>query len=135
MAKGPLDAEHFVGFINLRNKDTGHKMASMFEKQESSNPESEVSHEDVEDWIHADKETIESRSIADVALIDAVMNPDPESKTLDNESDEKNVTENIPWTKATNAYSTLQKFAEGRPLYSAQEVTQLHVIFVYKLSI
>jgi hypothetical protein len=86
MAKGPADAEHFAGFVNLRKKDTGHKMASMFEKLEPSNPECEVSHEDVEYWIRADKGTTESRTIADVALIYAVMKPDPESETLDNES-------------------------------------------------
>jgi hypothetical protein len=33
MAKGASSAEHFAGF-NVRNKDAGHKMASMFEKLE-----------------------------------------------------------------------------------------------------
>jgi hypothetical protein len=61
-------------------------MASMFEKLQPSNPEREVSHDDVEDWIHADKGIVQSRTVADGALIDAVMNPDPEIKTLDNES-------------------------------------------------
>ena len=58
----------------------------MFEKLEPSNPEWEVSHEDVEDWIHAYKGIVVSRTVAEGALINAVMNPDPESKTLDNES-------------------------------------------------
>ena len=78
MAKGAADAKHFVGF-NVRNKDTGHKMASIFEKLELSNPEREVSHEDVEDWIPAYKGIVQSRTVADGALIDAVMNPSPES--------------------------------------------------------
>ena len=61
-------------------------MASMFEKLEPSHPECEVSHEDVEDWIHADKGIVESRTVADGALIDAVMNPGTESKTFDSGS-------------------------------------------------
>jgi hypothetical protein len=76
---------NFAGF-NVRSKNADHEMESMFEKLEPSSPECEVSHEDVEDWIHADKGIVVSRTIADGALIDAVMNPHPESKTLDNES-------------------------------------------------
>jgi len=48
-------------------------------KLELSNPEREVSHEDVEDWIPAYKGIVQSRTVADGALIDAVMNPSPES--------------------------------------------------------
>ena len=40
----------------------------------------------MEEWILADKGIIQSRTVADGALIDTVMNPDPGSKTLDNES-------------------------------------------------
>jgi len=54
MAKGAADAKYFAGF-NVRNKDTGHKMASIFEKLELSNPECEVSHEDVAVWTPAIK--------------------------------------------------------------------------------
>jgi len=46
MAKGAADAKHFAGF-DVRYKDMGHKMASMFEKLEASSPECEVSHQDV----------------------------------------------------------------------------------------
>jgi hypothetical protein len=73
----------------------------MFEELEHSKPECEVSHEDVEDWIHADKGIVVSRIMAYGALIDTVMNPNPESKTRENESsDEGTFTEKISWTKA-----------------------------------
>ena len=73
-------------------------------------------HDDVEDWINVDKGIVLSRAVADMALIDAVMNPNPDRKSLEKASkDEQTVTENISWTKAADGYSTPQKFAESRP--------------------
>jgi hypothetical protein len=88
-----------------------------------------LSHVDVEEYIDADEGIVGSCTIADGDLINAVMDPDPESKMLDNElSDKEIATENISWAKAADAYSTLLKFAKSRPCYLAQEVVQLHIL-------
>ena len=46
------------------------------------------------------------------------MNPDSESKTLENESSEEEiVTEKISWAEGAEACSTLLKFDKRRPCY------------------
>jgi len=86
-----------------------------------------VSHKDVEEWIDADKEIVVWRTIAEGALIDAVMNPNYESK-------KKNSWERIfrrknrLGAKAADAYSTPQKSAESRPCYPVREVKQLNIL-------
>jgi hypothetical protein len=56
------------------------------------------------------------------------MNPDSESKTLENESSgEEIVREKISWAKAALSYSTLLKFAKSQPCISTQEEMQLHI--------
>jgi hypothetical protein len=82
----------------------------------------------VEEWGDGDKGIVVLCAIADGDLINDVMKSDAESKTLENESSEEEiVTEKISWAKAADAYSTLLKFANRRPYYSAQEVMQLHI--------
>jgi hypothetical protein len=57
------------------------------------------------------------------------MNPDSESKTLENESfGEEIVREKISWAKAAVSYSALLKFAKSQPCISAQEEMQLHIL-------
>jgi hypothetical protein len=93
------------------------------------NPKCEVRQVDLEKWIDADKGIEVSRTIADEDLINAVINPEPGSKTLENKSsDEEIVIEKICWAKAVNMYSTLLKSAESQSYYSAQEVMQLHIL-------
>jgi hypothetical protein len=54
----------------------------------------------VEEWIDADKGIVVLCIIADGDFIKRVMNPDAESKTLENESsEEETVTEKISWAK------------------------------------
>jgi hypothetical protein len=77
--EGASDEEDFTGF-NVCNK--GHKMVSMFEKMDSSNPICEVSQVDVEEWIDADIWIEVSRTIAYKDLINAVMNTEVEIKLL-----------------------------------------------------
>ena len=87
------------------------------------------SESDVEECIEAGKGISVSCTTADEDLINAVLNPDSESKTLENESsDEEIVTEQNSWVKAANSYSTLLKFAKSQPCISAQEVIQLHIL-------
>jgi hypothetical protein len=54
----------------------------MFEKLDPSNPECEASQVDVEDWIDADEGIVLSHTLANEDLINAIVNPDSESKTL-----------------------------------------------------
>lgn len=69
------------------------------------------------------------RTVADGDLINGVMNPDFEIKTLENESSEEGiVTEKISWAKNSDAYSTFVTFANSRPCYSGQEIMQLHIL-------
>jgi hypothetical protein len=57
------------------------------------------------------------------------MNPDPECNTRENESsNDETVTEKISWANAVDVYSTLPKFSKSQSCYSAQEVTQLHIL-------
>jgi len=92
-AEGALNEEHFVGF-NVHNKDTVREMVLMFEKLDPSNAECEDSQVDVQ-------------AIADEDLINAVMNSDSESKTLENKSsDEEIITDKISWSKAAGMYCT-----------------------------
>jgi hypothetical protein len=66
----------------------------------------------VEEWIDAEIEVL--RTIADGDLINGVMNPDAESKTLENISSEGGIiTEKVSWAKNAGAYSTLLKFAKN----------------------
>jgi hypothetical protein len=51
-----------------------------------------------------------------------------------NHSVDEPATENISWAKAADVYSTPQRFAENRPRYRAQEVTQLRIIFIYVIA-
>jgi hypothetical protein len=126
-AEDAVYEEDFAG-CNVQNKDAVHEMVSIFTILALLNPECEVSQVDVEEWINADKGIEVSRTIADEDLINAVTNPEPESKTLDNESsDEKIVTEKISWAKTADAFSTPLKSAESRPCSSSQEVMQLHI--------
>jgi len=69
-----------------------------------------------------------SRTIADGDLINGVMNPDAESKTLENDSSEDGILrKKISWARNANTYSTLLKFANSLPRYSAQNVMQLNI--------
>ena len=70
-----------MGF-NDGNKDTVHEVVSLFEIQDPSNHECEVSRVDVEERIDADKGIVLSHTIADENLINAVMYPNFERKTL-----------------------------------------------------
>jgi len=66
----------------------------MFEKLDPSNAECEVSQVDVQ-------------AIADEDLINAVMNSDSESKTLENKSSEEEIsTDKISWSKSADMYCT-----------------------------
>ena len=131
MAKGASGAEHFEGF-NVRDKDRGHKMASMFEKLKHSNPECEVSHEDVEDWIHADKGIVVTRTIAGRALIDADMNQTLKVKLLrTNRSDEETATEMIHRGPKLPT-RTLHLRSSPKAVHVTR--TQLRIIFIYKSS-
>ena len=116
----------FTGF-NVHNKDTVHEMVSMSEKMDPSNPESEVNQEDVEEWGDADKGTVVPRTIAVEDLINAVMNPASESKPLENQSSDKE-TVPVKISKSAEMYSTLLKFTESQPCFSAQELMQLHIL-------
>jgi len=116
----------FTGF-NVCNKDTVHEMVLMSEKMDPSNPESEVTQEDVEEWGDADKGIVMSRIIAVEDLINAVMNPASESKPLENQSSDKE-TVPVKICKAAELYSTLLKFTKSQPCYSAQKVMQLHIL-------
>jgi len=49
IAEDALSEGDFTEF-NVRNKDTIHEVVSMSEKMDLSNPKSEVSQEDVEEW-------------------------------------------------------------------------------------
>jgi hypothetical protein len=80
-AMDSLDEEDFVGF-NVCNKDTVHKMFSMFKELSPSNPECEVSQVDAEEWIDADKGIEVSHTTTDDDLINAVMNPDAKNKNF-----------------------------------------------------
>jgi hypothetical protein len=101
----------------------------MFEKLDPSNPECEGSQVDVEEWINEYKGIVVSCTIAIEDLINAIMNPDSESKTCENKSSEEEiVTEKVSWIKAANMCSTLKTFAKSWPCYSAQEVMQLHIL-------
>jgi len=70
-----------VGF-NDCNKDTVHEVVSLFEILDLSNREHEASQVHVEEWFGADKGIVLSHTIADENLINAVMNPNSESKSL-----------------------------------------------------
>jgi hypothetical protein len=79
--------------------------------------------------IDADEGIVGLCIVAAGDLINAVVDPDSESKMLDNESSDKEIAvENISWAQAADAYSTLVKFAKSRPFYLAQEVMQLHIL-------
>jgi hypothetical protein len=119
IAEDALNKGDFTGFA-VRNKDTIHEMVSMSEKMDPSNPKSEVSHEDVEEWGNADKGILVSCTIATEDLINAVMNPTSESKPLENLSSDK---ENVPVkiSEAAEMYSTLLKFTKSQPFFSAQK--------------
>ena len=68
----------------------------------------------MEEWIDAGKGIVVLRTIANGDLINGVMNPDAESKTLENVSSEGGiVTEKMSWAKNAGAYSTLLKFANN----------------------
>jgi hypothetical protein len=54
--EGASDEEDFAGF-NIRNKNTVHEMASLYEKLSPSIPEREVSQVDVEVWTDGSKGT------------------------------------------------------------------------------
>ena len=70
-----------------------------------------------------------SHTIADGDLINAVIKPDSESKTLENESsDEEIFTEKISWPQTADTYSTLLKFTKTQTCYLAQELMQLHIL-------
>jgi hypothetical protein len=73
--------EGFVGF-NVCNKGAVHEVVLMFEKLDPSNPECEASQVDVEEWTDADEGIVLSHTIANEDLINAVVDPDSESKTL-----------------------------------------------------
>ena len=67
----------------------------MFETQDLSNPECEVSQVDVEVWIDASKGIVVANTIADGVWM-LFMNPDNEGKILVYElSDEEIVTKNL----------------------------------------
>ena len=105
-------------------------MVSMFEKLDSSNPECEVSQVDVEEWIDVVKVIEVQRAIADGDLINAVMNPDSESKTLANKSShEEIITDKISWSKAANMYCTTLKLDESQSCYSTGS-NALHSTFL-----
>jgi hypothetical protein len=123
IAEGALVEKDFVVF-NVCNKDTVHLMVLLFEKLDLS-----VSPVDAEERIDEGKRIEVSRIIANEDLINAVTNLGSESKTLENESSDKEIiTEKISWAKAADAYSTLLKFAKSRPCYLAQESVQLHFL-------
>ena len=84
----------------------------MSAKTDPSNPESEVSQEDVEEWGDADKGIVVSLTIAVEDLINAVMNPASEGKPPENLFSNK---ENVPVkiSKAAEIYSTLLKFTKS----------------------
>lgn len=83
----------------------------------------------MEESVDAGKGIVVSRTIADGDLINGVMNPDSERKTLENDSSEDgNFTEKISWAENADTYSTFLKFANSLPRYSAQEVMQLHTM-------
>jgi hypothetical protein len=126
IAEDTLSEGDFTEF-NVRNKDTIHEMVSMSEKNYTSNPKSEVSQEDVEEWSDADKGILVSCTIAVEDLSNAVINPTSESKPLENVTSDK---ENVPVkiSKAAEMYSTLLKFIKSQPFSSAQEVMQLHIL-------
>ena len=86
-----------------------------------SNPTCEVSRVDVEEWIDADIWIEVSRTIAYEDLINAVMNPDSERKTLENiSSDEEIVRDKISWSNAVGVYCTTVKFTESMGSYQHQ---------------
>jgi len=59
------------------------------------------------------KGTVVSHTVADGDLINAVMKPDSESKSPENESlEEEIITEKISWAKAADMYFTLLKVFE-----------------------
>jgi hypothetical protein len=128
ISEGALVEEDFVGF-NVCNKHTVHEMVSMFEKLDPSSAEREVSQVDAEERIDEGKGIEVSFIVADDDLINAVMNSGSESKTLENESSNKEiVTEKISWAKAACAYSMFLKFAKSWPCYLAQEIMQLQIL-------
>jgi len=52
------------------------------------------------EWIDAGKGIVVSSTIADGDIINGVMNPDADTKTLENElSEERIVTEKLSWAK------------------------------------
>jgi hypothetical protein len=63
-AESASDEEDFEGFY-VRNEETFHEIVSMFVKWDPSNPEFEVSQEDVEECINANKGTAVLRTIGD----------------------------------------------------------------------
>jgi hypothetical protein len=69
-------------------------------------------------------------TIPDGDLINAVMKPDSESETPENESlYEEIVTERIFWAKAADTYFMLLKVTENQPFYSAQKIMQLLILY------
>jgi hypothetical protein len=80
IAEGAGDEEDFNGF-NVCNKEV-HKMVSLFEKMDPSNPKYEVSQVGVEEWIDEDIQIEVSCTTAYEDLINAVMNTDADIKLL-----------------------------------------------------
>jgi hypothetical protein len=68
-----------VGFID-GNKDAVHEVVSLFDLLDSSNSECEASQVDVEEWIDAGKGIVLTHTIADENPINAVTNPNSESR-------------------------------------------------------
>jgi len=128
IAEGASLEKDFVVF-NVCNKDAVHEMVLMFEKLDPSDAECEVSQVDAEERIEKGKGIEVSRTVANEDLINAVMNSGSESKTLENESSDKEIiTEKISWAKAADAHYRILKFAKSRPCYLAQEVMQLNFL-------
>jgi hypothetical protein len=76
--------------------------------------ECEENQVDEEEWIDAGKGSVVLCTIFDGDLINGVMKPDAESKTLENVSLEGGiVTEEMSWAKNADTYSTFLKFANN----------------------
>ncbi|XP_064419100.1 jerky protein homolog [Latimeria chalumnae] len=123
------DEEEFEGFNVKKKKNTIAEILDVVHNVPSTNPVQNLSENDIEEWVEADKEVEVTHVISDVEIIDSVVNPE-KPKESDKDSEEEDFSEEakITWANAASAFDTLIKFAERQHCYSAQEVMQLHIL-------
>ena len=123
------DEEEFLGFGDQRSGDY-RKIVSLVKAAPQTSVLSELSEDDVAEWVAKDSDAPVIEEVTDQDLIRSITHPEavPEPQNESSDEDEgEDDRAKVTWKEAASAYDTLLRFVECSHHFNSAEVMQYHV--------